>query len=117
MSGVPILVAPIASPGSRDKFHAAMCLSDWVYGSYHAGERKVPGQFAPLLAVFVKTLVDANDEPNVRARCFMVIGSLAGPEWLPLVKDLSGSRHPAVTRWSGWAVKQLIKRGSKAAKK
>lgn len=117
MSGVPILVAPIASPSSRDKSHAAMCLSDWVYDSYHAGGRKVPGQFAPMLPVFVKILVDAGDEPNVRARCFMVIGSLAGPEWLSLVKDLSGSRHPAVTYWSGWAVKQLSGRSKKASKK
>lgn len=117
MSGVPILVAPIASAGSRDKFQAAMHLSDWVYGSYHAAGRKIPGQFAPLLPVFVKALVDAGDEPNVRARCFMVIGSLAGPEWLPLVKDLSASRHPAVTHWSGWAVKQLSGRSEKASKK
>jgi len=110
MSGLPILVAAIDSAESKERRRAALRLSNWVYDEYHTAGRMPPARFAPLLPLFVKTLVEAGDEPNVRAYCFQAIGSLAGPEWLPLVKDLSASRHPAVTHWSGWAAEQLSQR-------
>ena len=110
---IPILVASIKNPNSSDKIEAARHLADWVYASYHAGGRKIRKQLALLLPVFVETLIKAGDEPNLRASCLRAIGSLGGPEWLPLVKDLSSSRHPAVTHWSAWAIKELERRGKK----
>jgi hypothetical protein len=113
-SSIPILVASIRNPNSSDKIEAARHLGDWVYYAfYHGRGRKVRKQLGPLLPVFVETLIKAGDEPNLRASCFQVIGALGGPEWLPLVKDLSASRHPAVTHWSAWATKQLKRRSVK----
>ena len=88
------------------------CLTTWVYDAYHP-DRKVPRELAPLLPLFVKMLVETGDK---RSYCFQAIGCLAGPEWLPLLKDLSASRHPAVTHWSAWALKEITKRAQPAAK-
>lgn len=92
-----------------------LSLTDWIYDAYHP-DRKTPRELAPLLPLFVKMLVEAGDKPNVRCCYFQAIGCLAGPEWLPLVKDLSASRHPAVTHWSAWAVKEVAKRARPTAK-
>ena len=113
LSAISIMVASMRTRGSAEKDEAARQLANSVYSVYHYSGRTIPKHLAPLLPVFVETLIKAGDEPNLRASCFQAIGCLAGPEWLPLVKDLSGSRHPAVTQWSGWAIKQLKERGAK----
>ncbi len=108
-TGIPILAAAIRDrePGSGDGLQATMMLATWIHDAYHADGRKPPASFRPLLALFVRTLVEAGDEPNVRAYCHQAVGCLAEPRWLPLVKDLADSRHPAVTHWSSWAVGQI----------
>ncbi len=109
LSGVPYLVAALADRPMEDESNltAVITLSSWIYSAYHDNKRRPPDKLRPLLPVFVKTLVEAGDEPNVRAYCFQAIGSLAGPGWLPLAEDLAGSRHPAVTHWSSWAIQQI----------
>ena len=108
-TGLPILAKAVRDrpAGGESHLQAVMSLGGWIYDAYHTDGRKPPEKLRPLLGLFVKTLVEAGDEPNVRAYCFQAIGSLAGPEWLPLVQDLADSRHPAVTHWSSWAAKQI----------
>ncbi len=109
MTGLPILAEAVQGrkAGGEDALQAVMSLANWIYDAYHKAGKKPPAKFRPLLGLFVTTLVEAADEPNVRSYCFMAVGSLAGPEWLGLIKDLAGSRHPAVTHWSSWAVGQI----------
>ena len=109
-SAIPLLAERMGSEAHTERLLATMQLSRWVYNEYHAGHRRVPQRLAPLLPLFVKTLLESGDEPNIRAYCAQAIGCLGHGEWLPLLKDLSSSRYGAVEHWAGWAIQELSRR-------
>ena len=108
LSGLPILVAVIEK-NDGGRLQAVLALAEWVHDAYQAEKKVPPRELQPLLPLFVQLLVEAGDEPRLRDSCFQAIGCLAGPEWLPLVKDLAAGREPR-SATAAWAVEQLADR-------
>lgn len=104
-AGIPLLVAGIRDAKERQWLACAMHpLTLWIAG------RSPRDRFKPLAPLFLDLLVKAQDWPSVRCHCLLAVGNLAGREWLPIVRDLSASRHPAVTHRATWAIQQLSSR-------
>lgn len=106
-AGIPLLVAGIMD--ARDKDEAAQIeamnpLTSWIAG------RSPRDKFKPLAPLFLSILVSAKDWPNLRCQCLQGLGNLADRDWLPLIKELLASRHPAVTNMSAWIVQQVSSR-------
>jgi len=108
-TALPLLIEAARAEDQREQAEATAALATWVYDAYHPA-RRVPKDLAPMLPFFLETLTGLGDRPNARSSCFQAIGCLAAAEWLPLVKDLAASRHPAVAHWSGWAMKEIAAR-------
>lgn len=101
-NGIPLLVqaildakdAPAVSNASLNE--AMNPLTMWI------ATRAPRKKFKPLAPLFMHILVRTPDWPAVRCRCLQALGNLAESDWLPLVKELLLSRHPAVTNMGAW---------------
>jgi len=106
-AGIPLLVAAIMDAREKDEASlngALNTLTMWI------ATRAPRDKFKPLAPLFLDILVNAHDWPSVRCRCLQGLGNLADRDWLPIVKDLLVSRHPAVTNKSTWVIQQMSSR-------
>ncbi len=104
-TGIPLLVAGIMDAKDEKSLNEAMYpLTMWI------ATRSPRDRFKPLAPLFLYILVQAPDWPSVRCRCLQVMGNLADRNWLPIIKELLVSRHPAVTNMSAWVLQQVSSR-------
>ncbi|MHC4716957.1 MAG: HEAT repeat domain-containing protein [Planctomycetota bacterium] len=104
-TGIPLLVAAIMDARDEKSLNEAMNpLTMWI------ATRSPRDRFKPLAPLFLNILVNAQDWPNVRCRCLQALGNLAGRDWLPIIRELLVSRHPAVTNMSDWVIQQVSSR-------
>ena len=111
-AAIPFLVNAVRHGKGSDRNEAVRTLSGWVYKAYWKTRPPGPGAepFKPLLPLFLEILINCGDDPSLKSSSFQAIGCLADQRWLPLLKDLRESRHPAVTHWSTWAIEEIEKR-------
>ena len=111
-ASIPFLVNAVRHGEGGDRFQAVMLLSNWVYDAYWKTRPPGPGAepFKSLLPLFLETLINCGDDSPPKSYCFQAAGCLADRRWLPLLRDLSESRHPAVTHWATWAIGEIRKR-------
>jgi len=104
-SGIPLLVEGIMDARNEKALNEAMTpLTMWI------ATRSPRDKFKPLAPLFLHILVNSPDWPSVRCRCLQALGNLADREWLPIIKELLVSRHPAVTNMSTWVIQQVSSR-------
>lgn len=106
-TGIPLLVAGIMDAKGQKAIHEALNpLTTWIATTSPRERNK----FKPLAPLFLNILVNVPDWPSVRCRCLQALGNLADREWLPIIKELLVSRHPAVTNMSTWVIQQVSSR-------
>lgn len=107
-AGIPLLVEGIMDAKCEKALNEAMTpLTMWI------ATRSPRDKFKPLAPLFLNILVNSPDWPSVRCRCLQALGNLADREWLPIIRELLVSRHPAVTNMSTWVIQQVSSRSSK----